>query len=83
LTDVFAIQRKISQEIVNHLRLKLGQGRRYETSTEAYDLYLRARALQIQYGDRGIDQSISPLMEAIAKDPAFAPAYASLVSCLR
>src|SRR6185503_12693609 len=78
LTDVFAIQGKISLGIVNNLRLKLGQGRRrYETSTEAYDLYLRARTLQVQ-GDRGIDQSIAPLEEAITKDPSFAPAYASL-----
>jgi TolB-like protein/Tfp pilus assembly protein PilF len=79
LTDIFAIQDKISLGIVNYLRLELGGGRRrYETSTEAYDLYLRARALQIQRGDPGIDQSISPLEEAIAKDPSFAPAYAGL-----
>lgn len=78
-TDVFAIQDEISLGVVNGLRLKLGQGRRrYETSTEAYDLYLRARALQIQRGDPGIDQSIGPLEEAIAKDPSFAPAYAGL-----
>jgi TolB-like protein/Tfp pilus assembly protein PilF len=79
LIDVFAIQDEISRGIVNGLRLKLGQGRRrYETSAEAYDLYLRARALQIQRGDPGIDQSIGPLEEAIAKDPSFAPAYAGL-----
>jgi tetratricopeptide (TPR) repeat protein len=75
LTDVFAIQDEISRGIVNELRLKVGHGRRrYETSVEAYDLYLRARALQIQHGE----QSIGPLKEAIAKDPSFAPAYASL-----
>jgi adenylate cyclase len=79
VADVFGIQRKISQGIVNHLRLKLGQGRRrYETSAEAYDLYLRARTLQIRHGEPGRDQSIGPLEEAIAKDPSFAPAYASL-----
>jgi TolB-like protein len=81
LTDVFAIQDKISRGIVNGLRLKLGQGRRrYETSTEAYDLYLRARALQLRIGEASLDQSIDPLMEAIAKDPSFAPAYASLAT---
>src|SRR5437763_1983573 len=69
LTDVFAIQDEISRGIVNGLRLKLGHGRRrYETSTEAYDLYLRARTLQIQHGDRGLDQRIGLLEEAIAKD---------------
>src|SRR4029077_18366000 len=67
-TDVFAIQDEISRGIVNELRLKLGQGRRrYETSAEAYDLYLRARSLQIQHGQTGFDQSIGPLEEVIAK----------------
>src|SRR5207302_1066698 len=79
LTDVFAIQDQISRNIVNELRLKLGHGRRrYETSVEAYDLYLRARVLQIRHGDAGFDESIDPLEAAIAKDPSFAPAYAAL-----
>ena len=47
LTDVFAIQDEISRGIVNGLRLKLGRGRRrYETSADAYDVYLRARVLR-------------------------------------
>src|SRR5262245_13020300 len=78
LTDVFAIQDEISRGVVNNLRLKLGQGRRrYETSTEAYDLYLRGRALQ-----RELSGNPSPRIpffeQAIAKDPSFAPAYAGL-----
>src|SRR5215813_12524681 len=74
LTDVFAIQDEISRGVVNNLRLKLGQGRRrYETSTEAYDLYLRARALQISRA--GTPSPRIPFFEqAIAKDPSFAPA---------
>ena len=74
LTNVFVIQDEISRGIVNSLRLKLGNGRRrYETSTEAYDLYLRARALR-DNDDRGI----AVFEQAIAKDPSFAPAYAGL-----
>jgi TolB-like protein/Flp pilus assembly protein TadD len=81
LTDVLSIQDDISRGIVNSLRLKLGRGRRrYETSTEAYDLYLRARAVTIQRGIPGYDQSIGPFEEAIAKDPSFAPAYAGLAA---
>jgi serine/threonine-protein kinase len=77
LTAVFAIQDEIARGIVNSLRLKLGRGRRrYETSTEAYDLYLRARALQIQRPS--LIPSIGLFEEAIAKDPSFAPAYAAL-----
>src|SRR5262249_23565827 len=76
LTDVFAIQDEISRGVVNSLRLKLGQGRRrYETSTEAYDLYLRGRAK----GPSGNPSPRIPFFEqAIAKDPSFAPAYVGL-----
>jgi len=81
LKDVFAIQDEISRAIVNHLRLKLGQGRRrYETSVEAYDLYLRARSGSLQQGTPGFDQKIEYFEKAIAKDPSFAPAYAGLAS---
>jgi TolB-like protein len=78
LTDVFAIQDEISRGVVNNLRLKLGQGRRrYETSTEAYDLYLRARSLaRSRAGDPS--PRIPVFEQAIAKDPSFAPAYAGL-----
>ncbi|MBK5290146.1 MAG: tetratricopeptide repeat protein, partial [Acidobacteriia bacterium] len=81
LTDVFAIQDEISLGIVNSLRLSLGSGRRrYETSVEAYDFYLRARASIIQRGVGGYDASIHPFEQAIAKDAAFAPAYAGLAA---
>jgi serine/threonine-protein kinase len=73
-TDVLAIQDEISRAIVNNLRIKLGRGRRrYETSAEAYDLYLRARAA-------GLHDSVGLFQQAIAKDPSFAPAYAGLAS---
>ena len=80
-TDVVAIQDEISRGIVNSLRLKLNSGRRrYETSPEAYDLYLRARSLEIQSAGlrAGYNQSVGIYQEAIAKDPSFAPAYAGL-----
>jgi TolB-like protein len=81
MRDIFSIQDEISREIVNNLRLKLGRGRRkYETSTEAYDLYLRARGLVEHAGLRGFYQSVPLYEQAIAKDPGFAPAYAGLAA---
>jgi serine/threonine-protein kinase len=81
LTDALAIEDEISRGIVNSLRLKLGGGRRrYETSVEAYDLYLQARSLGIQRGLEGDNRSIAPFEAAIAKDPSFAPAYAGLAA---
>jgi len=79
LTDVFAIQDEISRGIVNSLRLKLGRGRRrYETSAEAYDLYLRGRAFEIRPAFLGMSEAIPLFEETIAKDPSFAPGYAGL-----
>lgn len=85
LTDIFAIQDEISRGIVNSLRLKLGRGRRrYETSAEAYDLYLHARAFGKGPGDPGFgtDPQIVAFRQAAAKDPSFAPAYSGLASAL-
>jgi TolB-like protein/tetratricopeptide (TPR) repeat protein len=78
VTDVVAIQDEIASGIVNSLRLSLGRGRRrYETSADAYDLYLRARALE---GMRGLSDSVGAFEAVIAKDPFFAPAYAGLAA---
>jgi serine/threonine-protein kinase len=79
LRDIFAIQDEISRGIVNSLRLKLGRGqRRYQTSPEAYDLYLRARAPWVQQGWSVIGKAVGPLEAVIAQDPSFAPAWADL-----
>lgn len=73
LSDVLGIQDDISRGVVNKLRLKLGRGRRrYETSEEAYDLYLRARAIP------RLQDRVAVYRQAVAKDPGFAPAYAGL-----
>ena len=81
LTDIFIVQDEISRGIVNSLRIKLGGGRRrYETSVEAYDLYLRARSLEMLPLLAGINRSLAPFEQAISKDPSFAPAYAGLAA---
>jgi len=80
LKDIFAIQDEISRSIVNELRLKLGRGqRRYATNVEAYDLYLKARVLQARRGP-ATGQAIDLFEQVVAKDPAFAPAYAAIAS---
>jgi len=79
LTDTLAIQDEISRGIVNNLRLQLGHGRRkYETSAEAYELYLRARGKSVGHRPQEIFQSVDGFEQVIAKDAAFAPAYAAL-----
>src|SRR5262249_28063709 len=81
MKDIFSVQDEISRGIVNSLRLKLGGGRRkYETSTEAYDLYLRARAMDAKFDMPVLRRSVPLYEQAIAKDPSFAPAYAGLAA---
>jgi TolB-like protein/DNA-binding winged helix-turn-helix (wHTH) protein/Flp pilus assembly protein TadD len=85
LKDVFAIQDEISRSIVNELRLKLGRGqRRYNTNLEAYDLYLKAQTLSTNSvfpeGRTQLLAGISLFEQVIARDPAFAPAYAGLAN---
>src|SRR5215831_14886265 len=81
LTDVFAIQDEIALGVVNKLRLRLGRGRRrYETIAEAYDVYLRARALSDYRNRRAALEAAGLYQQVIAKDPLFAPAYAGLAA---
>ena len=83
LKDIFKIQDEISRAIVNQLRVKLGHGRRrYDTSVEAYDLYLRAGGqsrISVR-SDVQVDDGIRLYEQVIVKDPSFAPAYAKLAS---
>jgi eukaryotic-like serine/threonine-protein kinase len=80
LEDVFAIQDEISRAIVNKLRVALArEQRRYQTNLQAYQLYLRARA--VSAGDtfeRSAEAAVKLFKEVIALDPTFAPAYAGL-----
>jgi TolB-like protein/Flp pilus assembly protein TadD len=86
LTDVFEIQSEIAREIANALnaRLSAGEerslGKKLTNSTEAYDLYLRARNIHVAAGGTRVDlaSAISLLERAIALDPAFAAAHATL-----
>jgi TolB-like protein len=82
LKDVFAIQDEISLAIVNKLRLTLGRGqRRYDTNTEAYELYLKGRTLLERMDLREASaRSAELFQQVIDTDPSFAPAHAGLAN---
>jgi TolB-like protein len=84
LSDIFALQDEISQAIVAALKLSLfpeekkaieGRG---TASVEAYDLFLRARALTHQMGAANIDWAVGLFRQALAIDPDFLPAWEEL-----
>jgi TolB-like protein/Flp pilus assembly protein TadD len=84
LLDVFAIQSEIALAIARQLRLNLAPdvsaqiGERPTQSQEAYDLFLRARALPASYDEARMRAAIELLRGALQADPAFAMAMGEL-----
>ena len=84
LTDVFAVQDEVTQEVVAALEVKLAEPnrrrmRRAETANmAAYDLFLRAREKQNGFNKEDNVAARELLAEAIALDPDYARAHAFL-----
>lgn len=84
LTDIFAIQTDVALNIANTLRAELSKdertrlGRQPTCSLEAYDLYLRGRSWFFLYTEEGYRRSLIASNAAVAKDPNFALAWASI-----
>lgn len=84
LQDVFAIQSDISHRVVDALKIQLGAeqaerlARKPTQNPEAYDAYLLGRFELNRFTEDGFTRSVAHLQKAIALDPRFAPAYASL-----
>jgi adenylate cyclase len=84
LADVFAVQSEIAREIAHalHARLTRAERRSIEriptADLEAYQLYLRGRFFWNQRTEEGLAKSIVLFQEAVARDAAYALAYAGL-----
>jgi serine/threonine-protein kinase len=79
--DIFSIEDELSRAIVQKLRLTSAAGRqRYDANADAYDWYLRARALVDRRGMANAQKAAEFFERAIAEDPGFAPAYAGLAN---
>ncbi len=88
MTDVFAVQDEIAGAIAMRLRGTIdadadpGRVRGGTRNLEAYELLLRGRALQMKRG-RFVPQAIVCFEQAIALDPHYAEAMASLADSYR
>jgi TolB-like protein len=87
LTDVFAIQDEIAHAVAGALSVTLGVGESTRLpggtdDVQAYDKYLRARALYHQSGPAELGRAIQIYREALALDPAFALAWYGLYTAL-
>jgi TolB-like protein/Tfp pilus assembly protein PilF len=83
LTDIFAIQSELAQDIAAELKAALSPEEKAileskpTQNTEAYDLYLRARSRdEIKVDEAQERQDL--LQKAVALDPSFARAWAEL-----
>jgi len=86
LKDVFAVQEETALKIADALNLRLtpqeqqAVRRRYTQDVQAYEAYLRGRALYSQYIDvpEQLELSRKEFESALARDPNYAPALAGL-----
>ncbi|MFY9572055.1 MAG: protein kinase, partial [Blastocatellia bacterium] len=84
--DILSVQRDISREVTNGLRLKLSayESRRvakdYTENIEAYRLYLLGRYFWSKFNEDGLKKSIDYFNQAIAIDPDYALAYTGLAN---
>jgi adenylate cyclase len=84
LDDIFAIQTDVALQIAAALRAELTLeerariGRRPTRDLEAYQLFLQGRQELMRFTKEGIHRSLVILGQAVARDPAFALAYATM-----
>jgi adenylate cyclase len=82
LTDIFAVQDELTQEIVAALKLKLTAGEQDRlakprtVSVEAYEFFLRGRELAWAATRTGNIAARNLLGRTVATDPGYAPAHA-------
>jgi serine/threonine protein kinase/tetratricopeptide (TPR) repeat protein len=83
MADIFDVQDEIARAIANKLTVTLTAARtsrivrKSTTNVEAYELYLRGRALLLKRG-RHVAEGIECLKRAVAIDPAYAAAWSGL-----
>jgi serine/threonine-protein kinase len=88
LTGVFAVQDEIARAVTAALRVKLLPGHEPKaagartTSPEAYGHYLRGRQLHNRGTLEGFRDAAAAHEQALALDPAYAPAWAGLAIAL-
>lgn len=84
LTDIFAIQDSIADQVVRSLAIQLsGDEQRqikknYTHNPEAFQLFIKGRYFWSQRTIEGLRKALDYAQQAIAVDPTYAPAYVGL-----
>ena len=84
LTDLLAIQQKISKEITANLRSRLATKeetalpKQYTSNADAFQLYLKGRFYSDQATVAGVQRGVEYFHQAIGRDPHYALAYVGI-----
>jgi TolB-like protein/Tfp pilus assembly protein PilF len=87
LTDIFAVQGEIAQQVAEGLKVQLlsREKERLEAretgNVEAYKLYLKGRYHWNERTESGVRKAIKYFEETLKADPRFARAYTGLADC--
>jgi len=87
LTDIFAVQGDIAEQVAGALKVKLlskdkeALGQKPTGSPESYSLYLKGRYFWNERTRESVKKAIRYFEEAVRLDPTFALAYSGLADC--
>jgi len=87
LTDIFAVQGEIAQQVAEGLKVQLLSsereklGEKQTGSLEAYNLYLRGRYYWNERTEEAVKRAIGYFEAALKADPGYAKAYTGLADC--
>jgi adenylate cyclase len=87
LTDIFAVQGEIAQQVADGLKVQLLSKdrerleKKQTENVEAYSLYLKGRYYWNERTEGGVKKGIRCFELAIKSDPRFARAYTGLADC--
>ena len=87
MQDIFALQDRITENVIAAIepKLQLAEIERLKqkpaSSLDAYDLLLRAQQFEFEYTEKSLNDAIRYVEQALAIDPAYAPAMALGAYC--
>jgi TolB-like protein/Tfp pilus assembly protein PilF len=87
LTDIFAVESEIATTIADMLQAQLSGAEKQAiakkptVNPDAYELYVKGRHFWNRRTEPNLRKAIGLFEQAIAKDPAYALAYAGLADC--
>jgi TolB-like protein/Tfp pilus assembly protein PilF len=81
MTDIFALQDEIAQDVSLQLSVRLGVRRHYTHDSHAYEAYLEGRYHWHKYNPAAFKKGLQCFERAVAIDRAYGPAFTGIAQC--